>query len=141
MNHKELDVWKQAMLLAQHVYLVTKDFPKDEQFGLTSQIRRAAVSVPANIADGSARKSDKEFSQFLHISLGSLAELETLILLSKNFEYVSSEKTDELIDLITQCMKLTHGLIKYLRNKKNQSPMPITNHKNARSVDYIKNQN
>ncbi len=83
MNHKDLDAWKQAMFLTEHIYLASKDFPSSEQFGLTSQLRRAAISVPANIAEGSARKSDKEFTQFLHISLGSLAELETLILLSK----------------------------------------------------------
>ncbi|MBE0651535.1 MAG: four helix bundle protein [Bacteroidales bacterium] len=118
MNHKDLDAWKQAVFLAEHIYLETKNFPKEEQFGLISQIRRAAVSVSANIAEGAARNSDKQFIQFLHISLGSLAELETLIILSFSFGYIHEGKKDELLDLITHCLKLTHGLVKHLRNKK-----------------------
>ncbi len=117
MNHKDLDVWKSAMLLAENVYRETIDFPKQEQFGLTSQLRRAAVSVPANIAEGSARKGNKEFIQFLYISLGSLTELETLIILSNKVGYFNDEKQDNLLTLVTQCSKLTYGLIKYLRNK------------------------
>ena len=118
MNHKELDVWKSSMLLAELVYKQTKDFQKHEQFGMTSQIRRAAISVPANIAEGSARKGNKEFIQFLHISLGSLSELETLIILADKIEYISESNKDELIELITTCSKLTYGLIKYLNRKK-----------------------
>jgi four helix bundle protein len=117
MNHKELDVWKSSMLLAEMVYKQTTDFPKHEQFGITSQLRRAAVSVPTNVAEGSARKGNKEFVQFLYISLGSLTELETLIILSRNIDYLSEDKKDEIIKLITSCSKLTHGLIKYLKNK------------------------
>ncbi len=116
MNHKDLDVWKSAMLLAENVYRETIDFPKHEQFGMTSQLRRAAVSVSANIAEGSARKGNKELIQFLHISLGSLAELETLIILSNKVGYFNDEKQDNLLALVTQCSKLTYGLIKYVKN-------------------------
>ena len=75
MNHKDLDVWKESMNLAREVYLLTQTFPKEERYGITSQIRRSAVSIPSNIAEGAARSSDKEYIQFLYISLGSLAEL------------------------------------------------------------------
>ena len=117
MNHKDLDVWKSAMLLAEAIYVETDDFPTHEQFVLTSQLRRAAVSVPANIAEGSARKGNKELIQFLYISLGSLAELETLIILSNKVGYFIDEKQEKLLALITQCSKLTHGLINYLKAK------------------------
>jgi len=77
MDHKDLDVWKRSMDLVQLIYEYTKLFPKEEMYGLTSQMRRAAVSIPSNIAEGAARKGDKEFIQFLMLSLGSLSELET----------------------------------------------------------------
>jgi four helix bundle protein len=77
MDHKDLDVWKKSMNLVVLIYDITSKFPSDERFGLTSQMRRAAVSIPSNIAEGAARKGDKEFIQFLMIALGSLSELET----------------------------------------------------------------
>lgn len=70
-NHKDLEVWKYAMSLAKEIYIVTEDFPKSEQFGIISQIRRSAVSIPSNIAEGAARQSNKEFVQFLYMALGS----------------------------------------------------------------------
>lgn len=72
MDHKELDVWKESINLVKMIYAKTRDFPKDEIFGLTSQIKKAAVSVPSNISEGAARRSDKEFNHFLYIALGSL---------------------------------------------------------------------
>jgi four helix bundle protein len=116
MNHKDLDVWKTAMLLAETVYVETIDFPQHEQFGLTSQLRKAAVSVPANIAEGSARQGKKEFIQFLYVTLGSLAELETLIILSWKVGFLKKEKQEELLELVVRCSKLTHGLIKYQKS-------------------------
>jgi len=77
MGHKELDVWKESMLLVQLVYKVTADFPKSENFGLTSQIRRSAVSIPSNIAEGSARNGFRELYQFVGVAMGSASELET----------------------------------------------------------------
>jgi four helix bundle protein len=76
-SHKDLDLWKFAMQLAKQTYLASANFPKEEIYGLTAQIRRAAASVPSNIAEGAARKGSKEFCHFLYIALGSLAELET----------------------------------------------------------------
>ena len=81
-THKDLDVWKLGIELVQEVYEVTKVFPKEEMYGLTSQIRRAAVSIPSNIAEGYARESIKELIRFLYISLGSLSELETQLIIS-----------------------------------------------------------
>ena len=87
-THKDLDVWKEAIALAKEVYKLTETFPKEEIYGLTSQIRRAAVSIPSNIGEGAARNSRKEFIQALHVSLGSLAELETQLLLAKEIGFL-----------------------------------------------------
>jgi four helix bundle protein len=80
-THKDLEVWKKGIDLVGSVYKITKDFPKGEMYGLTSQLRRAAVSFPSNIAGGAARRSKNEFIQFLHIALGSLAEIETQLII------------------------------------------------------------
>ena len=88
-THKDLDVWKKSVSLVTSIYEVTKTFPKDEIYGITNQIRRSAVSIPSNIAEGSARKGEKEFIQFLYISLGSLAELETQLIIANNLKYVN----------------------------------------------------
>jgi four helix bundle protein len=114
MNHKDLEVWKESMLLAKEVYFLTKDFPKEELYGITSQIRRASVSVPSNIAEGAARSSDKEFIQFLYISLGSLSELETQLLLARDLEFI---RTLHILPKIESTRMKLLGLIKYLKNK------------------------
>ncbi len=88
-KHKDLDVWKKSILLVTLIYDVTKGFPNEEMYGLTNQIRRSAVSVPSNIAEGSARQGDKEFAHFLYISLGSLSELETQLIIANNLNYLS----------------------------------------------------
>lgn len=100
------------MDLAVGLYNVTKGFPKEEFYGLTSQIKRSVVSVASNIAEGAARNSKKEFSQSLYISLGSLAELETQLLLAQRLEYLNSDKIFSEIDKIR---KMLLGLIGYLR--------------------------
>lgn len=81
-SHEQLDAWKLSMLLAKRIYEVTRGFPADERFGLVSQMRRAAISVPSNIAEGAARASAKEYAQFLSIARGSLAELDTQVKLA-----------------------------------------------------------
>lgn len=86
-NHRELHAWQEAMALARAVYRITSGFPKEELYSLTSQMRRAAVSVPSNIAEGAGRGTDREFRQFLPIARGSLSELETEWLLAKDFGY------------------------------------------------------
>ena len=112
-THKDLDCWKRGIELVTEVYKVTKSFPKDELFSLTNQIRRASISIPSNIAEGAARNSDKEFIQFLYIALGSLSELETQFIISKNLEYIDGEKFDYIVSIITHVKKLILGLIKY----------------------------
>ncbi|MGA1847606.1 four helix bundle protein [Deferribacter abyssi] len=113
-SHKDLDVWKKSMDLATEIYKITKSFPKEEMYGLTSQIRRAVVSISANIAEGAARNSKKEFIQFLYISLGSLAELETELLIAKNIGYL---KNDSIFEEIKIIRKMLLGLINSVRLK------------------------
>ncbi|MCL2101264.1 MAG: four helix bundle protein [Fibromonadales bacterium] len=111
---KDLNVWKEAMNLAKQVYLETKNFPKEEVYGLTSQIRRAAVSVPSNIAEGNGRKHKKEYINFLSIANGSLMELETQLILSQNINYLSKENLELLLKQIEIVSRLLNGLRKSL---------------------------
>jgi four helix bundle protein len=115
MNHKELDVWKKSIVLVKNIYQLTQSFPDSEKYGLTSQIRRSAVSIPSNIAEGSARNSDKEFIHFLYYSMGSIAELETQLIISQELEYLSN---DSIMNSIIEVRKMLTGLIKYLKSKK-----------------------
>lgn len=94
--HKKLDVWQEGVALATHIYHVTEPFPKSEVYGLTSQMRRAAVSVPCDIAEGAARNSSKEFAHFLNIAGGSLSELDTQVEISYNLNYLSDEQRNEI---------------------------------------------
>jgi four helix bundle protein len=91
-SHKNLDVWKQSMEFVRDIYILTGPFPDAERYGLTSQMRRAAVSIPANIAEGAARRSRKEYVHFLHVSRGSLSELDTLLTISENLGFMSKER-------------------------------------------------
>ena len=100
--------------MAKEIYRLTANFPKEETYGLVSQIRRAAVSIPSNIAEGAARNSSKEFIQSLYVSLGSLAELETQLLLSRELGFV---KSDEVGGSIEPIRRMLLGLIKHLRGK------------------------
>ena len=111
-THKDLEVWKEAMALARGTYELTGAFPKEELYGLVSQMRRAAVSIPSNVAEGAARSSNREFIQYLYVSLGSLAELETQLLLSGDLGYPQSEEIREHIERVR---KLTLGLIRHLK--------------------------
>lgn len=117
MTHKDLNVWKEAIQLVTEVYKMTRSFPKDEQFGLISQIRRAAVSIPSNIAEGSARASGKEFTQFLNISMGSAVELETQLIISRNLEYVSDLHYQCISEKVNIISKMIQGLIKAVKSK------------------------
>ncbi len=116
MDHKELDVWKASIELVLHVYNLTKSFPKEEIYGLISQLRRAATSVPSNIAEGAARSSDKEFIQFLYIALGSLAEVETQLIIAEKLRYI--DKLTEVSNRIVAIKQMLLGLIRHLKNKK-----------------------
>ena len=114
-NHKYLKVWEKSVNLAEKIYKITKEFPKEELYGIVSQIRRAAVSISANIAEGAARNSNKEFIQFLYIALGSLSELETELIISKRIGYL---KDEIIFDEIVEIRKLLLGLIKYRKGLK-----------------------
>lgn len=114
-DHKELDVWRESVDVVVKVYALTKSFPKEEIYGLTNQMRRAAVSIPSNIAEGAARQTEKEFVQFLHISLGSAAELETQILIAENMSF--TQTVGELLGQLAMVQKMLHGLIRHYRNK------------------------
>jgi len=116
-THKDLDVWKRAIGLVVNVYQITSSFPKEEIYGLTSQLRRCSVSVPSNIAEGAGRSSFKEFSRFLSIALGSLAELETQIIISNRLDYVSNTAFENLLVDLTTVRKMTLGLKKSIDNK------------------------
>ncbi len=117
-GHKELDVWKGSVEFVSEIYRITGSYPKDELFGIVSQIRRAAVSIPSNIAEGAARNHDPEFIQFLYISLGSLAEVETQLIISKNLDYLTQHDLDILSGEIKLIRTQLSGLIKYLKAKK-----------------------
>lgn len=116
-THKDLDVWKKSVSLVTLIYEMTKGFPKDELYGLTNQIRRSAVSIPSNIAEGSARKGNKEFAQFLYIGLGSLSELETQLIISSNLKYISSERCELIMNDLNDIRRMLVGLIKYVKAK------------------------
>ena len=114
MNHKDLEVWKESIELVTEIYKLTSEFPTEEKFGIVNQIRRAAVSVPSNIAEGSARSSDKENLRFLDMACGSLAELETQILISENLGFINLQ---EIITKIDNIGKMLSGLKRHLKNK------------------------
>lgn len=108
---KNLTVWQKAMQLAKEIHTATSTFPKLELYGLASQMRRCAVSIPSNIAEGYGRGTNRELLHFLYISLGSSNELETQLLLSEDFTYLTREKADELLSLNEQVNKMLHSLI------------------------------
>jgi len=114
-NFKELKVWQLSRFLVKEVYELTSTFPASEKYGLISQIRRCVVSIPTNIAEGSGRNTDKDFSHFLNISLGSAYELETLLILSSDVNIISEEQLESLSPKISEIQKMTFGLIKTLR--------------------------
>ena len=114
MTHKDLDVWKMGLDLVERVYQLTARFPKEEQFGLTSQLRRAAVSIRSNVAEGAARSSKREYLQYLYISLGSLAEAETQLIIANRLKYHNEEGVMENIEHLRR--KLLN-FIKYIKGK------------------------
>ncbi len=112
-TYKNLDSWKKSMQLVKDIYLTVKDFPKEELYGLTSQIKRAAVSIPTNIAEGIGRNYKKDTIQFLHISRGSLYELETLLNISEMIEILKTEQFNNISENIDECARIINGLISY----------------------------
>jgi four helix bundle protein len=111
---KDLRIWQKGIEIVSDIYILTKGFPKEELYGLTSQIRRSAISVPSNIAEGFRRYHNKEYKQFLYIALGSCAELETQITIAKNLKYITEEKEIELTEKLDHICRMTSNLIKKL---------------------------
>lgn len=111
-NFKELKVWQESMSLAKDVFTITRVFPPEEKSGLTSQINRSFISIASNIAEGAGRSSDKEFNQFLNIALGSSFELETQLILSNDFNYISKEQTELLTEKARKVQRMITGLKK-----------------------------
>jgi len=116
-SYNDLDIWKRSIKLVEDIYRLTKSFPKEELYGLTSQMRRAAVSIPSNIAEGFTRLHDKEYKQFLYIALGSCSELSTQIIIASRLEYFDNNKIEQLLNEIDEICKMTMSLIKKLNTK------------------------
>lgn len=117
MEYIKLEIWIESRKLNNLVYEFTKDFPKEELYALTNQIRRCVISIPSNIAEGCGRQTSKDTIHFLHISRGSLYELETQFYLALDQKYVSENDFDLVIKQIQSCKKLLNGFINYYKNK------------------------
>nr|WP_299418247.1 four helix bundle protein [uncultured Emticicia sp.] len=116
-SYIELDVWKQSRLLVKQVYELTKQFPKEEQYGLSNQMRRCSVSIPSNIAERHGRNHTKDSLQFFFIARGSLYELETQLYLSNDLGYFPLDMLNEILGKITTCKQMLNGLIRYFENR------------------------
>jgi len=114
-SYRDLDVWRLSIELVKNIYQVTEKFPQVEIYGLTNQLRRAAISIPSNIAEGQGRNSLKEFRQFLAIALGSLAELETQLIIAKEIGYLASVEMDRLLVSLDTIRKMIKALANSLK--------------------------
>jgi four helix bundle protein len=112
-NFREYDIWQDSMKLVEHIYILVEKFPKKEQYVLVQQMTRCAISIPSNIAEGSAKESQKDFARFLGIALGSSYELETQILLATNLGYCDTN--NETLDLLQSLQRRISGFIKKLK--------------------------
>lgn len=110
-----MDVWLESRKLANIIYNISKQFPKEEVYGLTNQMRRCAVSIPSNIAEGCGRQTSKDTIQFLHISRGSLYELETQCFIALDQKYINDVQFDETFELAQSCKRLLNGFINYYK--------------------------
>ncbi|MFH1867547.1 MAG: four helix bundle protein [Candidatus Omnitrophota bacterium] len=114
-SFKDLKIWQKGIEIVKDIYKITKDFPKDELYGLTSQMRRCAVSVPSNIAEGFKRYHDKEYRQFLYIALGSSAELETQLIISNELKYINNKESEEIYEKVDHLSRMIMALIQKLK--------------------------
>jgi len=115
-GHKDLKAWQESISFVSEIYNTTKTFPKSELYCLVSQIRRSAISIPSNIAEGAGRNHKKEYIQFCYISLGSLAELETQLIISSNLNYFNSNSLQKYSQRIRYIRSMITGLIKSLKS-------------------------
>ncbi len=104
---KDLEIWKKSRFFCSSIYEITSKFPESEKFGLTNQLRRASVSIPSNIAEGSSRNSNKDFSRFLQITLGSAYEIETQLLIAFDLGFIEKEELDNLLSALDSIIKMT----------------------------------
>nr|CBX27985.1 hypothetical protein N47_G33090 [uncultured Desulfobacterium sp.] len=116
-SYQDLEVWKKSIVLAEMIYRLSAHFPKEEKFGLTSQIRRASISVPANIAEGAERNGTGEFLQFLGIASGSLAEVETFLFLAERLGMVTKDQISQSLTQAADVGRMINGLKRSLRSK------------------------
>ena len=114
-THKDLDIWKLGIELVEDIYKLCNIYPNEEKFGIVSQIKRASISIPSNIAEGSARNSKKEFIQFCYIALGSLSEIETQLIISKKLQFISTNDLNNVLGKIEILRKKLLNFIKYLK--------------------------
>lgn len=115
-NFRELKVWQKSMVVVKLIYTTTSSFPKSETFGIVSQIQRAAVSIPANIAEGCGRNTDKELSRFLDIAIGSSFELETLLQISLDLEYMTGDSYNDILSQLYEVQKMLYGFKQKINN-------------------------
>jgi four helix bundle protein len=116
-HFRDLEVWQLAMGLAKQVYGLTTEFPKEERYGLSSQLQRAAVSIPSNIAEGNARASTREYARFVSVACGSVAKLQTQLLIAKDLELCRSSDLESVLALCERVSKMLHGLHRSLTSK------------------------
>lgn len=122
-NYKELKIWQNAIDLSEKIYQIVANFPSEEKFGLSSQLKRASVSVASNIAEGTSRSSDKEFNYFLSISLGSLFEIETQVTIAFRVGYISKNELENLYSEIKQLIKMMMAFKKSVLVWKSENPI------------------
>lgn len=116
-SYRELLIWQKSIQVVTNIYKLTRDFPKEELFGLTSQMRRCAISIPSNIAEGFGRNSQGDFKRFLNISLGSTYELQTQIEISQNLEYLNTENYKYLMESCVELEKMMNSLVSKIKEK------------------------
>lgn len=114
-NLNKLKIWEKGIDVCEEIYEMSKNFPDEEKYGLRSQIRRAAISIPSNIAEGAGRNSNKEFAQFLSISNGSCYEVQTQLILAKKFKYVNEMEAEKVLENLDEIQKMNFGLQSHLR--------------------------
>ncbi len=113
-SFKDLEIWERGINLVEDVYIATKSFPKEEKYALASQLKRPVISIPSNISEGFAGLHNKEYRQFLYVSLGSCTELTTQLVIASRLRYVDKDKADKLLDEVDEISKMTMSLIKKL---------------------------
>ncbi|NLF08185.1 MAG: four helix bundle protein [Pirellulaceae bacterium] len=116
-DYRELIAWQKAMNLVEEIYRTTKTFPREEIYGLTSQLRRAAISVPSNIAEGNGWPTTRDYVHFLGVAYGSVKEVEPQVLISERLRYINADSSEKLVEMTTEIARLISGLINSLNRK------------------------